>query len=89
MCDREYVIEHTAVRHRFCFSLGQRKSDQGQTVGDGGAQSQGVSKYTRQPSCQTRQWPHALELKTSEQGFVSLTSGSRAHDAGQAITPQG
>jgi len=57
----------------------------GQTVGDGGAQSQGVSDVLRQPGCQRR----VQRQPEGEKEFASLTSGSRAHGVRQAITPWG
>ena len=62
-----------------------------------GRKAKGSRSRVRQPGCQSRQRPHVLENERgavlregpSSTGFVSLTSGSRAHDVGQAITPQG
>src|SRR5207245_9970839 len=85
----------TLFRSRSCLTHPPADLCSGQTAGDGGTQSQGVShcETARLPEVRTR--PHALSTRARgfsvprERGFVSLASGSRAHDVGQAITPQG
>src|SRR5437870_13851231 len=69
-------------------------SAQGKPPATAGRKAKG-SRAARQPGCRRFEpgpTPRARErgvFVTREREFVSLASGSRAHDVGQAITPQG